>query len=338
MNELEYNKQLITDYLLGSLSDEKAERFDELSFIDEDFSQLLNSVENDLIDAYTHNELDGATLQKFKTYYLSSPLRREKVNFAESLQDYAKRNISQKNSESANPVESESKKKQGFFSSLNIFANFSLQRAAAAAVLIFILLSGFWLINRNVNQPENEIAQNRESKNLPNENSPKGIDNSIPSAVNNSEAVNTNGSNVSNNPQLANQKSIPGKIPPVKPVRTPEPQSTFPPTVIAAFTLAPPLRGTNQLQSVSFSNQTTAVKMNLKLDGDDYKTYQVKLTDDSQKSLWQRGTVKSRNGALTVIFPAKHVKSPRIYSLIVSGINSEGEPEIISNYSFRVVQ
>ena len=85
MNRQTYNNALIVDYLLGSLSPAETERLDELSFTDDDFAQRLHAVENDLVDAYVRGELHGKLLQRFQSFYLSSPDRLEKVEFAESF-------------------------------------------------------------------------------------------------------------------------------------------------------------------------------------------------------------------------------------------------------------
>jgi len=76
---------ILVRYLLGSLPDEQAERLDELSVSDDEFVWRLRAAENDLVDAYLRNELSGETLERFRTFYLSSAQRREKVKFAEAL-------------------------------------------------------------------------------------------------------------------------------------------------------------------------------------------------------------------------------------------------------------
>jgi hypothetical protein len=74
--------QLITQYLLGSLSSEETERLDELSLTDDEFATRLQVVEDELVDAYVGGELTGQTLQQFDSFYLASPRRRERVKFA----------------------------------------------------------------------------------------------------------------------------------------------------------------------------------------------------------------------------------------------------------------
>jgi hypothetical protein len=85
------DEQLITDFLLGNLPEEEIERLDEMSLADDDFANRLQTVENDLIDAYVRGELSGTHLAQFESAYLRSPKRQEKVAFAESLQKLTKR-------------------------------------------------------------------------------------------------------------------------------------------------------------------------------------------------------------------------------------------------------
>ena len=81
-----YDEQQVIQYLLGSTSDEETDRLDELSITDDEFASRLRSAENDLVDAYVKGELEGQTLQQFKSFYLASPSRLEKVKFAEALE------------------------------------------------------------------------------------------------------------------------------------------------------------------------------------------------------------------------------------------------------------
>jgi len=77
--------QQLVRYLLGLLPEEDAERLDEASIVDDEIAGRLRLVENDLVDAYASGSLEGESLRRFESFYLSSPLRREKVKFAGSL-------------------------------------------------------------------------------------------------------------------------------------------------------------------------------------------------------------------------------------------------------------
>lgn len=72
----------LTRYLLGLLPDREAERLDEASVADDDFAARLRIAETDLVDSYVVGALEGDTLKRFESHYLSSPLRRRNVKFA----------------------------------------------------------------------------------------------------------------------------------------------------------------------------------------------------------------------------------------------------------------
>src|SRR5262245_54748194 len=85
---------LLVRYLLGELSNDEAEKFDGRSISDDWIAIRLNAVENDLVDAYAKGEISGEMLDRFRAHYLSSPARREKVEFAETLLAYETRRTS----------------------------------------------------------------------------------------------------------------------------------------------------------------------------------------------------------------------------------------------------
>ena len=72
-------------YLLGSLPEAEAERLDELYITDGEFAAELSAAEKDLVDAYVQGELAGPELERFRVYYLASPLRRNRLEFAQAL-------------------------------------------------------------------------------------------------------------------------------------------------------------------------------------------------------------------------------------------------------------
>src|SRR5579862_9015279 len=72
-------------YLLGALPVDEAEPLEEASIVDEDLAARLNAMECDLVDSYVRGELEGANLAKFQSWYLSSPLRAQKVKAAKAI-------------------------------------------------------------------------------------------------------------------------------------------------------------------------------------------------------------------------------------------------------------
>ena len=82
---------VLVRYLVGSMPDAEAERLDELSVADDEFALRLSAAEHDLVDAYVNGELSGDILDRFRSHYLTSPARREKVAFAGTLLRYQNR-------------------------------------------------------------------------------------------------------------------------------------------------------------------------------------------------------------------------------------------------------
>lgn len=343
MKKQEYTSQKINAYLLGSLPESEAAHLDELSFTDDEFADLLKAAEKDLVDAYVRGELAGANLEKFKSHYLVSPLRREKVDFARAFQAFAERSAAK---ESENLVAGDSKPKPtvaGFFSALNIFnfPNPLLQWGLTAAVLVFVVLGGWWIARKRLGQPEIQMAKQdaplQKNQELPKPSAKESVENS------NTEKETATVNKENEAPQESEKKQTKKQVE-IEPTRTikREPTTTPPAAVtIASFLLAPSLRSGSRIPNLSIPKQTDFVAMKLQLEAEDYTTYRVALVDESgNRNLWRSGTLRTKSKAdykfLNVRFPAKLLKS-QIYSLTVSGINSNGEAEIISNYPFRSV-
>jgi hypothetical protein len=78
----DHDDEELLRYLLGRLPDEARERLDEASIADDEFVACLRTAETNLIDSYVRGRLSGDTLERFESYYLSSPLRRANVRAA----------------------------------------------------------------------------------------------------------------------------------------------------------------------------------------------------------------------------------------------------------------
>ena len=110
---------------------------------------------------------------------------------------------------------------------------------------------------------------------------------------------------------------------------------------VASFVLVPPLRGNNQITTLSIPRNTRAVETRLELESDDYSTYRVELTDESSGAeVWRSGplkvTVMGASKRLEVRFPATVLKPQITYSAVVFGSDRDGKTEIVANYPFRI--
>src|ERR1044071_7872004 len=84
------NDVRIVAYLLGELSEEDTERFEEKCFADEDWPEEIRAVEHDLADTYLRNELTPEQRQHFEQNYLTTPERLKRVATAAALLGHVK--------------------------------------------------------------------------------------------------------------------------------------------------------------------------------------------------------------------------------------------------------
>lgn len=80
-----YNDRFLAEYLLGALAADNTDIVDVLCISDEDMAARLAAIENDLVDAYVRGDLSPDDLGAFKSFYMASPHRRQKVEFAAAL-------------------------------------------------------------------------------------------------------------------------------------------------------------------------------------------------------------------------------------------------------------
>ena len=79
------DEQIIARYLLGELSEEEQIRIEEQYFGNGDFFEQCLVVEDQLIDDYLRGQLPRRKRDRFETYFLASPRRRERVELARVL-------------------------------------------------------------------------------------------------------------------------------------------------------------------------------------------------------------------------------------------------------------
>ena len=127
-------------YVLGLLPDEASERLDEASIADDEVAARLRTAETNLIDSYVRGELSGATLERFESYYLSSPRRRENVKLAADFLRAVDRSVAR-----AEPVTWTTRMRSTGFA-----------RIAAAAALVIVVGGAF--LFQSV-RPRNQLAR-----------------------------------------------------------------------------------------------------------------------------------------------------------------------------------
>ena len=320
------NQEVITQYLLGGLPELEKERLEELSVTSEEFVDSLSASEKDLIDAYVQGELSGSMLAQFESHYLASPVRRERVEFAEAFQIFAK---TQTGSSIRGSAELNRKRTDSWLSTLNIFGGQypALQWGLAAAALVFIVAGAFLLWQNarlrqqmSLEQAHRDELQQREMQ--------------LQKELDQQRASNT-----AIEQELAQVREERGRM---EEELKKSGQLPAGGKGMFSFVLTPELRGAGQPKSVSIPANTGRVTVQLNLEPNDYQTFAVVLLDpSSHQELWRSGKLKpsSRgdNRTLNVSFSAGLLK-PQVYVLQVSGISANGQSEVLSDYPFEVVK
>jgi hypothetical protein len=327
-NSTDHN-QVINEYLLGSLPEEERERLDELSVTSQEFAEVLSASEKDLIDAYVLGELSGLRLAQFESYYLASPIRRGRVEFAKAFQVFVKKQVDVDRSSIREPDDLVRRQRRSVFSTPGIFAKqrAALQWGLAIAAVTFIVAGAFLLLQNarlrqqiSREQTQREELQQRE----------KQLQTELDQQRAGNKAIEQELAQVREERLRLEEKSrTSGQLPTTGPA-------------VVSFVLTPQLRSIGQGQSVSIPSHSARVTMQLNLEPNDYQTFTVALLDQSkQQTLWRSSKVKASSKGndriLSVTFSADLLK-PQSYALQVTGISANGQSEVLSDYPFQVVK
>jgi hypothetical protein len=331
MSNPAYNSQIISQYLLGALSEAESERLDELSITDDEFADALSAAEKELIDSYVQRELSGNEVKRFEAHYLASPLRRDKVDFAKALQVLGAEKLGAlaEGTQSRDSFSTDKKRRW-----LSVFNHFSapqpaLQWGLAIAAIVLLIAGGLFLFqNLRLRQQMSQTQARRDELQQREQQLQKQLEDQRTT-------------NATTEQELAQVREERARLE-EELGRSGKPKPSPGGSALASFILTPQLRGAGQFKTITIPVGTEQVAMQLRLEPNDYSNYSVALLDQStHQVLWRSGRIRARgvadNKSLSVEFPANLLRG-QTYSLQVSGISSTGNSEFISDYPFKVVK
>jgi hypothetical protein len=309
-------------YLLGALPVDEAEPIEEASIVDEDLAARLNAMECDLVDSYVRGELEGANLAKFQSWYLSSPLRVQKVEAAKAIMVItdaaAEGSPVSKAAEVKPPVETKRAPAASAAPTLSYGGRptaagsgglrFGMFRAwpmlgFAAALLILIVAVGF-LTSRN-KRLRNEVAETKkETTEL--------------TAKLNEEHAAANGD--------GQKGGAPGSL-----------AHGLDNVATVTMFLPSPTRGASTVPTVKVPAGTGLVVLSLGLGSNNEDSYRAQLMDPAtQKVLWHSGVLRpgSDGTYVSVTVPAPMLRS-KIYLLQLMHDAGNGSSELLASYPFQ---
>ncbi len=142
--------KLINRYLLGELSEDELAQVEERYFVDENFFAQVLDAENSLVDSYVSESFSAAERGKFEKQFLTTPQRRQKIKFAQSLN---KAITEVQTNAAANAIAFENKRtivnrETSWWQSLAGFFNIQSPALAfgTAAVLLMIVGAGLFVV------------------------------------------------------------------------------------------------------------------------------------------------------------------------------------------------
>jgi len=81
------NEALIRQYLLGNMAEAQKLELEERFVCDPNVLEMVEIIENDLIEEYLDKELSDKDRQRFETYFLAAPQRREQLKIEKALRE-----------------------------------------------------------------------------------------------------------------------------------------------------------------------------------------------------------------------------------------------------------
>lgn len=307
------------NYLLGGLSEVEQARLEERSFRDVEFSELLSTVENDLIDEYVRQTLSAHERERFERHFLVSQRRLEKVAFARSLLQIGAAVPAFAATQVANRPALLPWWKAPLASWRAPHPALSYSLAGAAVLL---LVGGLWM-TREISQLRREVANVQAER----EASERQNDQLQQKATEQRRQTD----------ELAAQKAdLEQKLAQLKQ----QPNTADSQPAFLAFILTPGYRGSEGPKRLIIPRGIRVVRLQLNLNpGDEYQQYQVQLQTASGDHVrsWNRLNAGFANGerAVFVDLPARLLGAGQ-YELTLKGVVGRDRIEDLGYYYFNL--
>jgi hypothetical protein len=314
------DKQLITQYLLGELEEERQAKVEDRLLCDREFFDRLAIEENELIDDYLRGALTRGRQEKFQSYFLVAPERRQKLRFATAL----KRRVSEsppKLEIAASPL----------WKHLPVLKKLSLLRFAVGATAALIFAVGGWLALENA-RLRRQIDNMRAGRDEWPERA-RQLELQISVEKQHSQMLEE---------EIKRERSRSSKLERQVGIlkRTRETEETR--RAIVSLALMPGLsREGDGSHQVEILRGTSRVRLELYPEKTDHENYRAELRTREDKRIWMGNNLKLRKTTLgdqvIVNLPAT-LLSQGDYILTLHSTADDGEQERAGTYYFRVVK
>lgn len=360
MIEEKNENKLINRYLLGGLSEDELAQIEERYFADENFFAQILDAENSLVDSYVRGNFSAIERGNFEKQFLTTPQRRQKVKFAQSLRKAIvnSQTVAATNVTAREEQRTAINRETSWWKSLAGIFRFQGPALALGMGAVLLTFFGVWQYSElQRNNPSSDIAEvmlpseertslesNQQSnidKNIANVNEATDTSTSPQKPVNRQIGQQSGGQKPRTEKQSGETVTRPEKQIDNENSRS-EKSSPPPQPVIATIMLIPGLvRGEDgERPQVTIPPRAKQIRLQLNLEEDLYPRYRAVLQNPDGTEVWNGRvpqTKKKGGKIVTLLVPAK-LLSKGDYRLILKGETDDGELEIAGEYPFSVLR
>lgn len=311
-------ENIVERYLLGELSEQEQQQFEESYFADDTLFERFLAVKHDLVDAYARGDLAANKRERFEQHFLASQPRRQRVDEAKQFI----RAVSLASTTAAQvSADSVAQSSEAWWRKpiSKTFAR-PLVWQAALVVLLLAALAGSWAVMRHFQN------QRAEDERLQSEEAARKKQDEERAREKNAKIINPNGPPTVPSPEL----------PPTPNKQSPE----IVPAQVASILLLPfgPRDATGS-NSLVLHKETRSVVLRLAFKSDDYRRYDAVLRTVASEQVLSRKGLKAtttRQGQRVAIVLDPSIFNHQDYIVTLSGLTAGGQLETIGDYYFNV--
>jgi hypothetical protein len=326
------SEKLITQYLLGELTEEQQVEIEDRAFSDQQFMASITAVENDLIDEYVREEMSASDRRRFESRFLASESRRKRVEFARALAHLLNETrVTERETRkvSAAPI-SWREALAAFFNGLN-----PVSKIALAAATLLVLLGGAWLITQTLTLRSqlNRLQAQQHSQ----QNSQQTLEQQVESERRRNEELLAQ-LNQEKQQRAQSDESLRRLSENIN-----QQQNVAPRSIIASLTLLPGIsRGATTQPKLILPPNASVARLQIGIEPEeDYKSFGVELRTANGRPVWTRDSLTARSSrggrSIRLTLPASALL-PGEYELRLKGVPESGPTEDVGFYYFEVMK
>jgi hypothetical protein len=328
MNLTRNDEILIRLYLLGKVIDQEQEQIEQQLMTDSQYFGHFLKTEESLIDEYVKGKLSSDERESFETHFLSAPERRDKLAFAKSLNRYIAEAKTSQSADVGGADNEAARSRKAIF-----WPRLIHSRAAIAVIIIAalaLITSAIILLTENARLRE-RIVEQQASLNRSEEESRQRL-----------------GKEMERNKELARQlEQSQNEI-----FRTEQEMSRYKQengrhreiaaSGIASLIIAPgSVRDTGQSYRMDLANHIQRLRLELRLEGENYESYRAEVETVEGKSIWKAANLRARQGArektIVTTLPARQLLEGD-YLVTLSAAIAGGGYEEVATYFFTILR